>query len=417
MTSSSATPDKKVLRGATLVDPSKGTEQVADLWIAQGKVAAIGQSPDMAPDMSEGFEEVDARNTWVCPGLIDLCARVLVHTEAELAAARAGGIAQLICPPGPGFTLDSAAQIRERTAPLPASPRVHLLGAMTRRQAGKQLTDQAALQAAGCVGLSDGGNALADSRVLRSAMQYAASLNITLFLQPQDVDLADGCAHDGSIATRLGLPAIPVAAETAGLARIFALTADTGAKVHLTRLSSAAGVQMLERAKSAGLPVTADVAIHQLFLTEHDLIGYNPQCHILPPARSTGDRDALIRAVADGTIDAICSDHSPLSADAKLSPFADTEPGISGIQTLLVLGLRLVENQHLSRLQLLKRMINGPADLLGIACPGIDVGMASSDLVWFDPSISWRPAQSGWHSAGRNTPMMDWEFQGRPVPL
>ncbi len=405
---------RRVYRGARLIDPTQQLDQQTDLWVADGVIVSVGAAPNDA----DQFDVVDVAGCWISSALVDLSARVLANSATELAAAAAGGIGHVVCPPDAAFTPDSASEVRDRLSQLPASrTQVHLLGALTRKQSGEQLTDQAALRTAGCVGLSDGGRSVSDTRVLRSAMAYAASLGITLFLQPQDADLADGCAHDGAIATRLGLPAIPTVAETAGIARILALAADTGARIHLTRVSSAAGITMLESAKADGLAVTADVAIHQLFLTEQDLVGFNAQCHVHPPLRSSGDREALIRAVAAGTIDAICSDHSPLPDDAKLAPFADTEPGISGLETLLALGLRLVEDNRLTLSQLIERTVIGPGKILGIDTQSLTPGQSSRGLIVFDPKTPWRPTDELWQSFGRNTPLSHWQFAGRPAAL
>ncbi|MFK7955908.1 MAG: hypothetical protein AB8B96_07415 [Lysobacterales bacterium] len=409
-----ASSNRRVYRGARLIDPTQSLDQKADLWVADELIVAVGTAPDGADE----FESVDVSDCWISAGLIDLSARVLGNPETELKAASAGGISQLLCPPDAHFIPDTPSEVRDRLNQLSiCDTRVHLLGALTRHQAGEQLTDQAALRAAGCVGLSDGGRSIADTRVLRSAMAYAASLGITLFLQPQDRDLADGCAHDGAIATRLGLPAIPAVAETVDMARILALAADTGARIHLTRVSSAAGVTMLEKAKADGLAVTADVAVHQLFLTEQDLVGFNAQCHVHPPLRSTGDREALIRAVASGTIDAICSDHTPLPDDAKLAPFADSEAGISGLETLLPLGLRLVEDDRITLSQLIERTVIGPANALGLDPIGLVPGLPIHELIAFAPVKSWRPTDQHWQSFGHNTPLSNWQFDGRASAL
>ncbi len=401
---------KQHLQHGHLKDPAGGLDDVADVWIDQGIVTAVGEPP---PD-TDGYEPVDASGCWLLPGLVDLAARVLEQPDSELAAAAAGGVAHVVCPPTASLPLDTPAKVRERLASAEAATAdVHVLGALTRGQAGQQLTDQAALRAAGCVGLSDGGTPIADSKVLRSALRYAASLDLTVFLQPLDPGLADGYAHEGAIATRLGLPAVPAAAETAGMARILALAADTGATVHLTRLSSAAGVAMLQRARADGLRVTADVAAHQLFLTEHDLVGFDPLCHVQPPLRSTGDRDTLVRAVVDGTIDAVCSDHTPLPADAKLAPFGDSEPGISGLETLLGLGLRLTEDGHLPLASLLARLTAGPAGIIGLEPPTIRRG---APVIVYDPTEDWSPCDEGWQSSGGNTPLKHWTFHGRVRP-
>ncbi|MEM9530637.1 MAG: dihydroorotase [Pseudomonadota bacterium] len=400
---------KQVIQGAHLKDPARGRDQVADVWIDGEAIVAVGAPPEN----SAAFAAVDLKGCWLLPGLNDMSARVLDQPASELAAAAAGGVTTAVCPPTPGVPLDQPGAVRERLSALPAGPKVKPLGAMTRRHEGQQITDQDALAQSGCAGFQ-GLKPLADARVLRSALRYAASLDLLVVLKPEEPSLGAGCAHDGAIATRLGLPAIPRSAETAGLARDLALVADTGARVHFSTLSCGESVGMIRAAQERGLPVTADVAIHQLFLTEHDVIGFDAQCHVRPPLRSTGDRDRLIAGVADGTLSAVCSDHTPLSPDAKLAPFADTEPGISGLETLLNLGLRLVNDERISLERWIACVVDGPAGILGGTCFGIQSG-APADLVAFDPSLPFTPAGADWRSGGPNTPFVNWRFEGRVV--
>ncbi len=401
---------KRKLAGARVIDPSQRLDEVTDVWIADGEVAAIGDPPDGfgTPD-----DEIDASGLWAAPGLVDLSARVAGRLGAETRAAAAGGFTSVCCPPDAEPVIDDTAALNNLLAAArrEAMVRVLPIGALTQGLGGEGLADHDALCRAGCVALGNGSRPIADSKVMRSAMRYAASLGKTVFLLPADPWLSSGCAHDGRVATRLGLEGIPVAAETAGLARDLALIEDTGVKAHFCRLSSARAVAMLEAARAAGLEFTADVAMHQLFLTEQDISGFDARAHTRPPLRSTTDRDALIRAVAAGTVDAICSDHTPLGIDARLAPFAATEPGISAAETALALGLRLVQDGALTETRLIELLSTTPARVAGRPV-GLEAGNPA-DLALIDPNAVWTCNPDDFESQGRNTPFEGWEFHGR----
>jgi dihydroorotase len=270
----------------------------------------------------------------------------------------------------------------------------------------------AALRQAGCIGVGQF-NIPCDYSVLRQSMEYAASQGLTVYLQPQDNSLlSNGCAHEGAIATRLGLPPIPEAAETASIGALLALIEQTGARSHLCRLSTAKGVNMVRQARAEGLPVTADVSAHQAFLTEMDISDFNSLCHVLPPLRTERDRDGLRQGLSDGTLQVICSDHQPHELDAKLAPFPSTEPGISGLETLLPLALRLSQEGVLSRNQAIARVTSGPAEVLGIDAGNLTTG-SSADLCIFDPGHSWEFDTEAMLSAGKNSPFGGWSFNGQ----
>lgn len=407
------------IANARLLDAACDSDRVVDIFLQDGCVAALGDPPE---DW-HGTETIDAAGCWVLPGVIDLAARLREPGQShkatiasESAAALSAGITGVCMPPDTDPVIDNPSVvewIRHRAQP--HALRVHPLGAMTRALGGEQISEMGALRDAGCVGVSNGRGPIRDLAVLRHAMEYAATLGLTVFLQPQDPALSGhGCAHEGPVATRLGLAGVPVAAETAAIAAALAVAEQTGARLHLCRLSSAQGAELVAAARKRELPVTADVAAHQLFLCEMDISGFDSLCHVDPPLRAHEDRQALREAVASGVIDAICSDHQPHEADAKINPFPLTEPGISGIETLLPLGLRLVEEGVLTPLQLADRLSGAPARVLGLDAGTLAVG-APADLTLIDPGAIWELARGELRSAGKHTPFSGWEFRGRAV--
>jgi len=329
-----------------VIDPVNGVDRVADLFVVKGRIAALGNAP-------EGFvadRSIDASGQLVCPGLVDLRARLREpgqETKATIAsetrAAAAGGITTLVSPPDTDPVVDNPAVvdlIRHRAAQA-GFARVLSLGALTQGLTGKTLAEMYALKTAGCIGVSNGDRAVSNTEVMRRAMEYAATQSLPVFLRAEDPWLAEGgCAHEGAVSVRLGLPGIPEAAETIAVARDLQLIEQTGVHAHFCGLSSVRAVKMIARARFDGLPVTVDVSAHQLFLTEMDIGYFDSQCHVRPPLRTQRDRDGLRQALADGTISAVCSDHQPHDVDAKLAPFPASEPGISGLETLLPLTLR-----------------------------------------------------------------------------
>ena len=337
-------PSNITISGGRVVDPANNTDQVIDLHIADGRILAHGAPPT---NFSAG-QTLDASGCIVCPGLIDLCTRLGEpgHEQrgtiaSETRAAALAGVTTLVCLPDTDPVVDepSVVELILNRAESAGYARVLPLGALTLGLDGERLTEASALLRQGCVGLSNADNPIRDTRVLRRAMEYASTFSIPLVLQPQDGWLAaGGCAHEGAVATRLGLPGIPVAAETVAIAQLIELAALTGTRLHLSRLTSRRGVDMLREAKRDDLPISADVSINHLHLSDIDVLGFNSLCHVLPPLRDRRDLEALHEAVYDGTIDAVCSDHNPCESDAKMAPFQATYPGISGVESLLPLG-------------------------------------------------------------------------------
>jgi dihydroorotase len=330
-------------------------------------------------------------------------------------AAVAGGVTSLACPPDTDPPLDEPGlvdMLRRRAKAL-SRARVYPVGALTVKLEGKRLTEMAELAEAGCIAFSQANAAIADTQVLWRALQYAATFNLPAWLRAEDPWLAKGgVAHDGEVATRLGLAGIPAFAETIALAQLLELVRATGARVHVCRISSAAGVAMLRRAKHDGLPLTCDVGIHHLHLSDTDLGYFDAHCRIEPPLRSQRDREALAAALADGTIDCAVSDHTPVDEDQKLLPFGEAEPGATGLELLLPLALKWGMERKLSLAQTLARITSDPARILGVASGRIEAG-APGDLVLFDPHAHWRVTPAALKSQGKNSPFLGVELAGR----
>lgn len=410
-----------LIAGARLLDPASKLDATGFVAVRDGLIAHVGRK---APK-GKFDRRIDGAGLWLMPGIVDLCARLrepgAAHKatiRSEMPAAQAGGITTLCMPPDTRPVIDTPSvvdRIQTRVARAGAGLDVRVLGALTQNLAGEALPDMAALAAAGVAGVTNAFAPLANLLIARRSLEYALGVGLTVHVTPHDAALAGGgCAHEGAVATRLGLPGIPAAAETVAIAQWLALVEETGARVHFGRLSTARGAQMIAQAQAAGLPVTADVAMHQLFLTDEALAGFDPACHVVPPLRSARDRDALRAAVRAGAIGAICSDHQPHEADAKINPLPLTEPGISALETLLPLGLRLVQEKLLSPLAMVERLSLGPARILGLAAGRLAAG-APAHLALVDPAARWTLRAGTLLSAGRHTPFDGTVFTGRAV--
>jgi len=401
-----------------LIDPANGIDRQSDLHIANGRIEAVGLVP-------AGFEPdrtLDARGQVVCPGLVDLCARLRepgaehkATIATETRAAAAAGITTVCFPPDtqPMIDTPAVAQLIAQTADRAGRARVIPAGALTQGLKGEQISEMAALKDAGCAVMSHGDRPITNTQVQRRAMEYAATFGLTVFLRPEDHYLRDqGCVHEGAVSTRLGLPGIPEAAETVALARDLALAEQTGARVHFRGLSCGRATEMLVEARGRGVRASADVSAHQLFLTESAVDGFDANCHVLPPLRTSEDLGALRAAVARGDIAAICSDHQPHEADAKLAPFPVTEPGISALETMLSLTLQLVAEDVIDLSSAIARLTCGPAEILGLPVGRLDVGR-SADVCIFNPKETWVVSTSTLVSQGHNTPFLGRELVGR----
>lgn len=400
-----------------LIDPANKVDALRDLFIDEGRIVASGAAP-------AGFvadRVIDATGMVVAPGLVDLSARLRepgfeyrATLESEMQAAMAGGVTSLACPPDTDPVLDEPGLVEMlcfRAKKLNCA-HVYPIGALTNKLEGRRITEMAELVEAGCVAFSQANTPLVDTQVLMRAMQYAATFGFRIWLQPIDPYLArGGVAHDGEVASRLGLSGIPVAAETIALETYLSLARLTGVKLHITRISSAAALESIERARAGGLDVTCDIAVHHLHLCDIDIGYFDPQCHVVPPLRSQRDRSALRAALAAGRINAVCSDHTPVDDDGKQTPFAEAEPGMTGLELLLPLVLKWAREDRVTLSDALARVTADAASIMGITKGGhLGVG-ARADVIVFDPAAEQIPSRDSLRSQGKNTP-----FLGLPLP-
>ena len=406
------------IKGGRVIDPGTSVDKVQDVFIAAGKIVSVGAPP---ADFHAN-RVIDATGMVVCPGLVDLSARLRepgyeykATLESEMAAAVAGGVTSLVCPPDTDPPLDEPGlveMLKHRARSLNQA-HVYPLGALTQGLKGERITEMAELLDAGCIAFSQADVPLSDNQVLLRAMQYASTFGYPVWLRPRDAAIArDGVAHDGQVATRLGLAPIPVIAETVALSTILLLVRETGARVHLCRLSTAEGVDMIRQAKSLGIDVTCDVSANHVHLSELDIGYFDSNCHLVPPLRSTRDRDALRRGVQDGTIDAICSDHTPVDEDAKQLPFGESEPGATGLELLLALTLKWGDEAKVPLAAALAKVTSEPARILGIRAGAVTSG-ASADLCVFDARARWKVEPGTLKSQGKNTPFSGYEMSAR----
>ncbi|MDI1360842.1 dihydroorotase [Methylotenera sp.] len=406
------------IKNGHVIDPKNNIDSQLDVFIAAGKIVALGKAP-------EGFiasQTIDASNLIVCPGLVDLSARLREPGDeykatliSELQAAVAGGVTSLACPPDTDPVLDEPGlveMLKHRAKQLNLA-HVYPLGALTRQLQGKVLSEMGELREAGCVGFSQANIAITDTQVLWRAMEYAATFGFTLFLHAEEPFLAkDGVAHDGEVASRLGLKGIPSAAEALALASILRIAKETGARIHISRLSTAEGVDMIREAKKHGVNITCDVSANHLHLTEHDIGFFDANCHLKPPLRTQRDKDALSAGLKDGTIDAICSDHTPVDDDAKLAPFAEAEVGATGLELLLALTLKWANQEKTSLAKAIALISQSSAKILGIAAGDLSVN-ANADICIFDANEYWKIVPSALKSQGKNTPFNGLEIAGK----
>ncbi len=406
------------IKNGRLIDPKNKLDAKQDVFIADRRIVAIG----LAPAGFVAEQVIDAAGLIVMPGLVDIAARLRepgyeyrATLESEMSAAVAGGVTSLSCPPDTDPPLDEPGlveMLKHRARSLNQC-RVFPIGALTYGLKGAELTEMIELTDAGCKAFSQADAPLTDTRVLLRAMQYAATFGYRVWLRPQDSFLAkNGVAHDGVVSTRLGLPPIPVVAETIALSTILQLARETGVALHICRISSAAGVEMVRAAKREGLNVTCDVSMNHVHLTEMDIGFFDANCHLVPPLRSLRDKAALRAGLLDGTIDSICSNHSPVDEDAKQLPFAEAEAGATGIELLLPLALKWAEQENVPLVDALARITINSAQLLGVKMGHLSIG-AHADLCVFDPAAAWKVEPAALKSQGKNTPFNGYEMQGR----
>ena len=415
---------KLLIKGGRVIDPASQRDEIADVAIAAGRIIAIKQLPaDFAPNRT-----VDATGCVVAPGLMDLALRLREpgHEHegmlaSEMAAAVAGGVTSLVCPPDTEPVLDEPGlveMLKSRAEKLHQA-RVFPLGALTRNLKGEVLTEMVELTEAGCVGFSQADVPLVNTQVLRRALQYASTFDYPVWLRPQDFYLGQGVAASGALATRLGLGGIPVAAETIAMHTIFDLMRGTGARVHLCRISSAAGVALVRQAKQEGLKLSCDVSVNSLHLTDNDIGYFDSRMRLNPPLRQQGDRDALREGLRDGTIDVLVSDHTPVKDDAKALPFAESEPGATGVELLLSLALKWGQDSGAGLSRALAVLTHEPARVLGeslgtlrLSAGQLVVG-GMADVCVFDPHAAWVVQPQALRSQGKHTPFSGYELPGQ----
>lgn len=416
---------KILIQNGRVIDPASNFDQICNVALAAGRFLAINTiAPDFHPQ-----RVIDATGCIVMPGLVDLAVRLrepgheharMLHSE--MAAAVAGGVTSLVCPPDTDPVLDEPGlveMLKFRAEKLHQS-RVLPLGALTRNLQGEVLTEMSALTEAGCVGFSQAEVPLSNTQVLQRALQYASTFGYTVWLRPQELYLGKGVAASGPLATRLGLGGVPVAAETIALHTILELMRATGARVHICRLSSAAGVELVRRAKSEGLEVTCDVSINSLHLTDADIGFFDSRARLNPPLRQQRDRDALRAALADGTIDALVSDHTPVDEDAKTLPFAEAEAGATGLELLLSLALKWNRDAtDTTLMRALAVLTSEPSRVLGASLGTLqaDTGHLRvggvADVCIFDPQAEWVVQPDALRSQGKHTPFGGYALPGR----
>jgi dihydroorotase len=408
------------IKNGRVIDPANGIDAVQDLYIADGKIAAIGSAP-------EGFaaaRTIDASGLVVAPGLVDLSARLRepgyeykATLESEMQAAMQGGVTTLVCPPDTDPVLDEPGLVEmlKHRARLLNQAHVHPLGALTMGLKGKALTEMAELTESGCIGFSQAEEPVEDTTVLLRAMQYAKTFGYTVWLRPQDAHIGrGGVAHSGPLASRLGLSGVPVMSETIALHTIFELMRASGARVHLCRISSAAALDLVRAAKAEGLPVSCDVGVHHVHMTDADIGFFDPNARLTPPLRSQRDRDAIRAAILDGTVDAVCSDHTPVDDDEKLLPFAEASPGATGLELLLSLMLKWAGEQHgdAALALALAKVTSDAARTAGLDAGTLAPG-AGADVVLFDPAARWTVQASSLASQGKHSPFLGYDLSGQ----
>jgi dihydroorotase len=412
------------IKNGRVIDPANGIDAAQDLFIVDGKIAALGAAP-------AGFsadQTIDAAGLVVAPGLVDLSARLRepgyeykATLESELQAAMQGGVTTLVCPPDTDPVLDEPGLVEmlKHRARMLDQANVHPLGALTVGLKGQALTEMAELTEAGCIGFAQAEEPVLDTTVLLRAMQYAKTFGYTVWLRPQDAHIGrGGVAHSGPLASRLGLSGVPVMSETIALHTIFELMRATGARVHLCRISSAAGLELIRAAKKEGLDLSVDVGVHHLHMTDADIGFFDSNARLTPPLRSQRDRDAIRAAVLDGTVDAVCSDHTPVDDDEKLLPFGEASPGATGLELLLSLMLKWAEDQQQgvdgdkALAVALGRITHEAARIAGLPAGTLGVG-AAADVVLFDPDARWKVEGKILASQGKHTPFLGYELAGQ----
>jgi dihydroorotase len=407
-----------LIANARLLDPASGLDARGGLLAMKGRIVEVGPGvrAEMAP---EGTEIVEAAGACLAPGLVDMRVQLgepgaehKERIETGAMAAAAGGITSLALMPNTEPPIDDPAMLEfvARRARLVRLVKVYPMAAVTKGLAGRELAEIGLLKAAGAVACTDGERAVADARVMRRALSYAATFDALIVQHPEEPSLAEGGAMtEGASASRLGLAGIPAVAEVMMVERDLRLLELTGGRLHVAHISTAAAVNAIRAAKARDLRVTCDTAPHYLALNELEVEGYRTFAKVSPPLRSEADRRAVVEGLRDGTIDAIASDHCPQDQDSKRLPFAQAAFGVIGLETMLAVALNLVHEGRIGLLDLLRAMTVKPATILGLEAGRLQAG-APADLVLFDLEAPWKITEQGLHSLAKNT-----AFEGRLV--
>jgi dihydroorotase len=412
-----------LLANARIMDPSRDLDMVGDLLLADGVVRETKRGIGAA-GVPEGTEVVDCRGKIAAPGLIDMRAfvgepgaegRETIASASEAAAA--GGVTTIVCQPDTEPAIDDPTIVDfiQRRARDTGIVNVLVMAALTKGLKGEEMTEIGLLKAAGAVGFTDGARSVTDAQVMRRALTYARDFDALIVHHTEDPDLTgEGVMNEGEFAARLGLIGAPKAAETIVLERDMRLVGLTDGRYHAASLTCPESLEVLKRAKDAGLAVTASASINHLALNENDVGGYRTFFKVSPPLRGEEDRRALIEALEQGLIDVVMSDHNPQDVEVKRLPFAEAAPGAIGIETMLPAVLRLVHSGDLKLMTALKALSTKPAELLGLPGGSLRPG-APADVVVIDPDEPWILDRDELKSKCRNTPFDEARMQGRAV--
>jgi len=406
------------LAGARVIDPATGTDKCTNVYIKGTRIVRVGRAPQgFTPDQTICLE-----GQILAPGFIELGAHLRepgfeykATIASECRAAASSGFTSVCCTPDTMPVIDNASVVEhiKQRAHTARAARVLYLGALTHGLQGDVLAEMRALKDSGCVAVTNADCAIRDTAVLRHALAYAASCGLTVFLHPIDYWLnRDGKMHEGAVSTRLGIPGIPEAEEIIAVNRDLTLVEETGVRAHFCRLSSARAISLIKRARRAGLPVTADVALSNLLFIDRDVGSFDPNYHLRPPLREARDRRHLRAAIKKRDVDAICGNHEPHDADAKAMPFSLSAPGISSLDTFVPALLSLVEQGAFDLNTAIAAVSQAPNDILGLSGGALTCD-SPADICVFDPSQKWTVSKDTLDSAGKNTPFLNQTMRGK----
>ena len=407
-----------LIKNGRVIDPKNNIDSILDILVVHGKITELNKNLDS----KKANQIIDASKKIVMPGIIDLQLNLREPgnqykstLESEMKAANAGGVTGMVCPPDTTPILDEPGLVKMLKNKSEALKRgnVYPLGALTQKLNGKLLTEINDLYESGCIGFSQAEKPIQDTEVLYRSFQYLSTFNLKAFLRAEDAYLSEkGIINAGEISTRLGLKGIQSISETTAINKILEIARLTKTKVHLNKISTADGLNLIKIAKKNGINVTCDVSIHQIFLTDNDIGFFNTNCYLKPPLRKESDRIKIIESIVDGTIDAICSDHSPVNEDNKLKPFAESEHGASSVELLIPMVFKLSEEYKIDLGLLINKITHIPANILEINKGNLSIN-SDADICIFDPNYSWEVNAKTLISEGKNTPFMNANFIGK----